>query len=111
MVNIRFGLLFFALSLFLYFISPIFKKNILGYKSMQQGMYKDVWMLSNKCFGLLVMIGSIIYLTMAITFKISDIKHYDALLNQCGTFYIFLSILVTEVYTFISSQKRKKIEK
>ncbi len=111
MGSIGFGILFLVFSVFLYFISPIYKKNMLGYKSMQQGMYKDIWKMSNKCFGLLAMIGSSIYLAMAITFKILDMKHYNALLNQCGIFYILLSILVTEVYTFISSQKRKKIEK
>lgn len=110
MGNIGFGLLFLVLSLFIYFISPIYKKNILGYKSMQQGIHKDIWKWSNKCFGLLAMIGSVIYLAVSITFKVLDITDYNALLNQCGTFYIFLSILATEVYTFICSQKNKKIE-
>lgn len=108
MASIGLGILFLVFSVFLYFISPIYKKNMLGYKSMQQGMHKDIWKMSNKCFGLLAMIGSSIYLAMAITFKILDMKHYNALLNQCGIFYILLSILITEVFTFISSQKGKK---
>lgn len=109
MDNLIIGILCLALSLFIFFISPKEAKNMLGYKSPQQRIRKSsVWKYSNKCFGILVLIGSFIYLLATIITRILSISEYNNKINQYGIIYIFICIGLTELYTFIRSQKERK---
>ena len=81
---------------------------MLGYKSPQQGINKNIWQWSNKCFGILAIIGSSIYLLTTIAFKILDIDNYYSVMNRYGIVYIFLCIIITEIYTFVQSQRKKQ---
>lgn len=82
---------------------------MLGYKSPQQGMHKNIWKWSNRCFGSLAIFGSSIYLLAAIILKILNISNYNGKINQYGIIYIFVCIIITELYTFVNSQKNKQI--
>ena len=66
MNNLGMGILFLCFSLFLRFYSPREKGNMLGYKSPQQGMRRNVWFWSNRCFGKLALAGSAVYLAASI---------------------------------------------
>ena len=61
MKDIYIGLICLCFSFFLFFYSPKDPKNMLGYKSLQQNMHKDIWKWTNECFGLLALVGSILY--------------------------------------------------
>lgn len=76
---------------------------MLGYKSLQQNMHKDIWKWTNQCFGLLTLIGSIIYLTFSII-ETLGIIHF-ANLNKYGLFYIVFSFVVTECFAFVKRTK------
>lgn len=78
-----------------------------GYKSPQQGFYKNIWKWSNRCFGLLAMIGSAIYLIVAVILAFLEIRKYDAMINSIGLVYVIICVIVTEVYTFILSRKKR----
>jgi hypothetical protein len=52
MNDIFYGLIFLCYGIFLFFFSAKEKKNMLGYKSLQQNMHKDIWKWTNQCFGL-----------------------------------------------------------
>ena len=109
MNNFIIGIVCLALSFFIFFLSPNEAKNILGYKSPQQRIRKsNIWKHSNKCFGILALIGSFIYLLAAIITRILSINEYNNTINQFGIIYIFICIALTELYTFIRSQKERR---
>lgn len=89
------------------FLSPKENKNILGYKSPQQGLNKNVWKWSNKCFGLLALIGSIVYLVATVVLMVMNLQEYGILQNKIAVIYIILSVIITEVYTFVCSCRNK----
>ena len=70
---------------------------MLGYKSLQQNMHKDIWKWTNECFGLLALVGSIIYLIFSVILEIKDIS-FSARLNMYGLVYIIISFILTECY-------------
>mgnify|MGYP000935694320 CR=1 FL=1 len=107
MNNLIIGLLALAFSLFICFLSPKEGKNVLGYKSPQQGTHKNIWKWSNRFFGVLAIIGSVIYIIITIVFKILSIKEYNNKLNLYGMVYIFLCIIATEIYTFVKASKNR----
>ncbi len=108
MKTIYIGLICLFYGFYLFFLSPKEKKNMFGYKSFQQNMHKDIWKWTNECFGLLILAGSIIYLTFSIVFEINDIS-FTARLNQYGLFYILSSIVLTECYGSYKRYKNKKV--
>ncbi len=108
MDNLIVGILCLAFSIFIYFLSPKEGENMLGYKSPQQGMHKDIWKCSNKCFGILALFGSSIYLITTIIFRIFNISEYNKNINHYGLIYVFICIIITEVYTFANSHKQHK---
>lgn len=107
MNNLIIGIVCFVFALFLYFLSPSEGKNMLGYKSPQQGTHKNIWKWSNKCFGILAIAGASIYLLAAIILRILSIGEYDSKINLYGMIYIIICIIITETYTFIRSQKSR----
>ncbi len=107
MDNLIVGIICLTYSLFIYFFSPKEGKNMLGYKSPQQGMHKNIWKWSNKCFGILVLLGSSIYLIITITMRFFNISKYNSIINRYGIIYIFLCIIITEIYTFVNSHKNR----
>lgn len=108
MSNLFIGILCMLLSLVIFFYSPQEGSNMLGYKSPQQGKNKKIWYWSNKCFGILAIIGSAIYLILSLILKFMEITLYDHTINSLGLAYIFICIIITEVYTFICSHKKAK---
>lgn len=54
------------------------------------------------------MIGSAIYLILSLILKFMEITLYDHTINSIGLAYIFICIIITEVYTFICSHKKVK---
>ncbi len=108
MKAIYIGLICLCYSLFLFFLSPKEKKNILGYKSLQQNIHEDIWKWTNECFGLLTLFGSIIYLTFSVLLEIKDIS-FSARLNMYGLVYIIISFVLTECYGLIKRYKHKKV--
>lgn len=106
MSNLTIGILCLALSLLQYFYSP---KNIsiLGYKSLQLSTHKNIWKWSNKCFGLLAIIGSTIYLLASIILSVLSINEYDSIMNDYGIAYILVCVFITEIYTFVCAHKSK----
>jgi hypothetical protein len=109
MKNIYIGLICLCYSAFLFFLSPKEKKNMLGYKSFQQNMHKDIWKWTNECFGLLTLVGSFIYLTISIILEIKDIS-FSSELNKYGLIYIIISFVLTECYGLIQSYRNKKTD-
>lgn len=107
MKNIYIGLICLCYSLFLLFLSPKEKHNILGYKSLQQNTHKDIWKWTNECFGLLTLVGSIIYFIISIILEMKHIS-FSARLNKYGLIYIIISFVLTEFYGFIRIFKNKK---
>lgn len=105
MNTIYIGLICLGLSIFLIFYSPKEKKNMLGYKSFQQNMHKDVWKWTNRCFGFLTLIGSFIYLTLSILETLGIIHFVN--LNKYALYYILFSIVVTESYALVKRIKLK----
>ena len=82
---------------------------MLGYKSLQQNMHKDIWKWTNECFGLLTLVGSIIYLTFSIILEIQDIS-FSAKLYKYGLVYVIISFLLTECYGLFKRYKNKKVD-
>ena len=109
MKAIYIGLIFLCYSLFLLFLSPKDKKNMFGYKSLQQNTHKDIWKWTNECFGLLTLAGSILYLALTIIFEVNNIS-LSRKLNKYGLIYIIISFVITECYGFIKRYKIKKNE-
>ena len=107
MSNLSIGVLCMIFSLFLFFWSPKEDKNMFGYKSSQQGFNKNRWKWSNKCFGFLALIGSAIYLITAVILAFLEIRKYDAMINRIGLVYVIICVIVTEIYTFIISRKKR----
>lgn len=106
MSNLIIGIICMALSLFLYFYSPN-NISLLGYKSPQLGTHKNIWKWSNKCFGVLAMIGSGIYLITSIIFNIINMSEYDSIMNKFAIAYVIVSIFMTELYSFIRVRKNR----
>lgn len=107
MSNLIIGIVCMAVACFLFFLSPKEDKNMFGYKSPQQGLNKNVWKWSNKCYGLFAIVGSAIYLISAIVLLALRITQYNALLNKMGLAYIFVSIILTEICTYILSLRKQ----
>ena len=81
-----------------------------GYKSFQQGMHKEIWKWTNQCFGLLIMIGSIVYLIISIVLQVKGIS-YSARLTKYGFIYVVISFVLTECYGVIQRYRNKKLMK
>ncbi len=109
MKSIYIGMICLVYSLFLFFLSPREKKNILGYKSLQQNMDKDIWKWTNKCFGLLTLAGSIIYLIFSIILEFKGIS-FSSKLSMYGLIYIVISFVLTECYGLMKRYKNKNQE-
>lgn len=107
MSNLTIGILCMIFSLFLFFLSPKENKNALGYKSPQQGLNKNVWKWSNKCFGLLAIIGSFVYIITTVILIAMNLQEYGMLQNKIAVAYIILSVIITEVYTFVHSCRNR----
>lgn len=103
MTNIYIGLICLGCSLFLIFYSPKEKGNMLGYKSLQLNTHKDIWKWTNICFGLLTLIGSIVYLSLSILEALKIINFAN--LNKYGLYYIGIAFAVTEFYAFYKKIK------
>lgn len=108
MGNIGIGILFVIFSLFLYFVSPSENKNLLGYKSPQQGANAHIWKWSNKCFGMLALIGSVLYLISSIVLGVLELQDYGSIQNKIAIAYLVVCVIVTEIYTLIRSCKKDK---
>lgn len=100
MKGIMIGLICLCFGLFLFFVSPKEKKNMFGYKSLQQGMHREIWKWTNQCFGLFIMVGSIVYLAFSIAYGANGISFFTKL-NRYGLFYIVISFVLTEAYGLI----------
>lgn len=79
-----------------------------GYKSPQLGLNKNTWKWSNKCFGVLIFIGGMVYLISSIVLSTLNLEQYNSLLNKIGLVYILVNVVITEVYIFIRSRKKLK---
>lgn len=106
MNGIKIGLFCICYGIFLFFVSSREKKNMFGYKSLQQGMHKDVWRWTNQCFGLLLIVGAIFYLTFSIVLYSKGIS-FSKELNLYGKVYLLTSIVLTECYTMIRRHRSK----
>ncbi len=108
MSNINLGIGFVILGILVYWFAPNSPHN-LGYISLQLGRNKNIWKWSNRFFGRLWLIGSIIFLITAIILKISDVGKPKINNWVEGIFfiYIIISIIITEIYIFIKTQKIK----
>lgn len=104
MNSIIIGIVSIAIACFLIFLSPQ-EKNMFGYKSPQQGLNKNTWKWSNKCFGVLIFVGATAYLISSIVLLALNLGQYNSLLNKIGVAYILVSVVITEVYIFIRSRK------
>lgn len=111
MMNLCIGLICLVFSLFLFFFSPKEKNNMFGYKSLQLNTHKMIWYWSNKCFGLLLMIGSILYIIGAVILKFNQKFEFSSTLNKYGLCYIFIIFVITELYTFAKQYKDKQVSK
>ena len=106
MSNYIIGLLCFVLAVWITFFSPKEGRNIFGYKS-PQGMNKNIWKWSNKCFGILAMIGSFLYLLITLIAQLLGQDQFSNEINKYAILYIFVSIIITEVFTFVRSRKSR----
>ena len=77
-----------------------------GYKSLQQGMHKDIWKWTNQCFGLLMIVGAIVYLAFSSVLYSKGIS-FSKELNRYGLIYIVLSFVITECYAMIRRHRNK----
>ena len=91
------------MSMFIYFYSPR-EENVLGYKSLQLGTNKNAWKWSNRCFGIISIIGSLIFLSVDI---IGRIRNDNYNLYKYILLYIVLAFIITEVYVIIKKLKDK----
>lgn len=106
MNNLGMGILFLCFSLFLRYYSPREKGNMLGYKSPQQGMRRNVWFWSNRCFGKLALAGSAVYFAASIILLILGKTEMAYKLNLYIIPYLLFSTGVTEIYTFIRVRRK-----
>ena len=100
------GIFFLCASLFLRFYSPKERGNMFGYKSPQQGMRRNVWFWSNKCFGKLALTGSTVYLASDVFLLFTGNMERLERLNRYILPWILFSIAVTEIYTYIRTRGR-----
>ena len=91
------------MSMFICFYSPR-EENILGYKSLQLGTNKNVWKWSNRCFGIISIIGSLILLSVDI---IGRIRNDNYNLYKYILLYIIFAFIITEVYVIIKKLKNR----
>lgn len=110
MKNIYIGLICLAFSLFICFFSAKEGYNALGYKSPQLNTHKKIWFWTNRCFGILTIIGSALYLLISIL-ALLVLKNEAFLwtLNKLGLIYIVIAFVITEVYAFTKNIQDKKI--
>ncbi|MDF2512270.1 MAG: hypothetical protein K0S04_2136 [Herbinix sp.] len=80
---------------------------MLGYKSLQQNMHKNIWRWTNECFGLLTLVGSIIYVAISVYLEANDILFSK--LPMYGLLYIVISFVITECYAFYKRYTDKNI--
>jgi uncharacterized membrane protein YesL len=80
---------------------------MLGYKSLQLNTHKEIWKWTNECFGLLTLVGSIIYLAVSVYLEANDILF--SRLPVYGLIYIAISFVITECYAFVKKYKNKKV--
>lgn len=106
MSNYIIGVICLALSIWTCFFSPREGMNMLGYKS-PQGMHKNIWKFSNKCFGIFGIVGSSLYLLINLIFKILGLSDYYNDINKYAIIYIYVSIIITEIYTFVRFHKSR----
>lgn len=108
MGNIKIGFVCLVFAIFIYFFSYKEKKNVLGYKSLQLNTHTNIWFWTNKCFGFLTIIGSILYLLVSIILFLSKKEEYLVTINKFGAFYLLFSFIITELYAFIKKTLDKK---
>jgi uncharacterized membrane protein len=100
MDGIFYGAVFLCYGIFLLFFSGKEKKNMLGYKSLQQNLHKEIWKWTNQCFGLLAIVGAVVYLIISVIQEVKNITLPFSLYKYVLV-YIGLSILITECYGLI----------
>lgn len=100
MVNILIGVFYIAMSSYILFFSSTDKPNVLGYKSLQINIHKNIWLWTNKCFGIFSLIGSILYLLISVILLLTENSEYLAVINKYGLYYILISFVITEIYAF-----------
>ena len=87
------------------------KSHNVGYGQSEnlptKGMNKNIWKWSNKCFGILEMIGSFLYLLLTLIVQLLGKDQFSNEINKYAILYIFLSIIVTEVFTFVRSRRSR----
>lgn len=105
--NLYIGIFFLCFSLFLRFYSPKERGNMLGYKSPQLRTRRRVWFWSNRCFGNLALAGSAVYLTVSTAFLAAGKTEWLDEVNRYIIPYLLLSIVVTEIYTFIRVRRKE----
>lgn len=110
MSNIYIGLICLGMSIFILFFSTkeSYRYNALGYKSPQLNTHKNIWLWTNKCFGLLALIGSTLYLVVSLILILSGNVNFAITMNKYGLVYIVLSIIITEIYAFSKKVVDKK---
>lgn len=110
MSNINIGLICLGMSIFILFFSPkeSYKNNALGYKSPQLNTHKNIWFWTNKCFGLLALLGSILYLLISVVLVLTGHVGFSTTMNKYLLIYIGLSIVLTEIYGLTKKLSDKK---
>jgi uncharacterized membrane protein len=108
MSNINLGIGFVILGILVYWFSPNSPHN-LGYVSLQLRRNKNIWKWSNRFFGRLCFIGSMIFLIAAIFLKVFNAE--ESKINNWAMVifltYIIVSVIITEIYIFIKTQQQK----
>ncbi|WP_313129014.1 hypothetical protein [Anaerocolumna sp.] len=110
MINVSIGLICLGMSIFILFFSPkeSYKNNALGYKSPQLNTHKNIWFWTNKCFGLLALPGSILYLLISIILVLTGHVEFSTAMNRYLLIYIGSSIIITEIYGLTKKINDKK---
>ncbi|HHV13301.1 MAG TPA: hypothetical protein GXX75_23805 [Clostridiales bacterium] len=78
---------------------------MLGYKSVQLRSHKNIWKWSNRCFGMLSIIGSSLFLLVDVIGRVIN-KKYD--LYKYVLLYILFAFIITEAYVLIKKLKDNK---
>lgn len=109
---ISFGIVFCILGIMVYWFSPASPHNV-GYVSLQLHRNKNVWYWSNRFFGRLCLIGSIVFLITTVLFKIALKGDSAAGRWALASFltYLMLCVVITEVYIYIKIRKLSLIKK
>lgn len=107
MNNITIGIITIVYAVFLRFMSPKERDNMLGYKSIQLGTNKKIWEWTNRGFGTLALIGSVCYLLASLYLHFTQNSNFDKRLQHIGLIYIIISVVIVEVNTLIKNIKDK----